>query len=498
MSKSEAKEILKIKPSIVELCEEESNNIYMLLTMCILTNKVNYNNLEFTNDFIEGVVKNKEHYIGIPLVANRTKLENGFYNNLTHEFDKKTGQLRTDQIGSFVDFWSESDSEDESIVKLMGKVKVFKRYPNVCNALIELYESGDLEFSCEVLAFGYAEKDEETGIRKLNYMYKDSVNELFGSCVVTNPAEPMSKAELLIAEALNKDIEGGDNLAEKQFTVETFNKGLEIQYHGNFETSALKLSEIEQQIYNYLNPVNPKTDYREYNYCIRDIYTDFVIVEDWNKWNTLWKIGYQIVNDKVQLDSDEQWVKGSLGFIPEGITIDELLSQVESAKMELNELENKYKEELQQMAEKVEKTVEQFEQETKELNEKIQELNKTIVSQEEKIKELEEKEVKLNEKIKELEPYKEKVEVAEKQAKQKELKGKYEKLLSEETRKSEAYMQAIEELNETKLNELVVNEVATKLSEKSKSEDPEVMVSARQDENLLPQSRKERWYASRG
>jgi len=127
-------ETLSITPKILELNEEETNDIFMTLTMCVLTNGVNLNNLQFTDDYINGIVENKDKYIGIPLVVNRLKLENGLYNNLTHEFNKKTGELNTDCVGSFVDFWSETDSD--GALQLMGNVRVFKRYPNVCNAFI--------------------------------------------------------------------------------------------------------------------------------------------------------------------------------------------------------------------------------------------------------------------------------------------------------------------------------------------------------------------------
>jgi hypothetical protein len=482
------KEKIMVKPKILEL--QQSNDIYMTITMCILTNQVNLNNARFTDDFINGVVENKEKYIGIPLVANRVKLENGVYNSLTHEFDSSTGELKTDIIGSFSDFWTSTD-EDGSLL-LMGNARVFKRYPNVCSALIELYESGDLEFSCEVLVTQY--EDIQDGVRTIGYA--DGANQLIGSAVVTYPAEPKSKAYLLVAEALEKDFgdSGGDKMS-KQHKTEVFNKGHEISYHGK-ELSSLTFEEIGNQIYNLLNPIDAKTGNREYNYWIRDLYNDYVIVEDWDDYNDLWKIPYQISNNTVILAPQDQWVRGSLGFIPDGVDIDSLMSDLESQTVEMNnkinELNTQHKEELEKMDEQHKAQIEELQSKIGQLTAKVDELNNLVVSQKEEIVQLQEKEKELNSVIEELKPYKDKVEQAELEEKQKALEEKFSKLLSEETFKSEEVQNAIKELNETKLNEIVVAEVAKEKISAPKKENVIVTASAQAD--LIPQSRKDRLY----
>jgi hypothetical protein len=467
----------------------------MELTMCILTNKINLNKLQFTNDFINGVVENKSKYIGIPLVVNRLKLENGLYNNLTHELDTRSKQLKTDTIGSFVDFWSQED-EDGTLL-LMGLARVLKRYPNVCNAILELYETEELEFSCEVLVYGYDNYDEETGIRSLNYEYEGQINELIGSCIVTNPAEPKSKAHLLIAEAVDKDLKGGEIVSDK--SEKKFNNGFNIRYHGDLELSSLKWSDISNQVYNILNPVNPKNNYREYNYYIVDLYTDFVIVEDWDDHETLYKINYKIENDVVVLEPKENWIEGYKGFIPKGFSVDDLLAAKNKMQLEMNnqiqDLNNKHKEEVETMEEKIK----ELESQVESLQKQVNDLNELVVSQKEEIVQLKNKETELNSTIEELKPYKEKVELAEKQAKQTALSEKYSKLLSKEAMESEEVKKAIEELNEARLNEIVVNEVAKEVAKKQQDgtqdkDSDEVIITASRQSSLLPEDLKTRLY----
>lgn len=423
----------------------------MTLKMCILTNQANLNNALFTDDFIDGVITNKEKYIGIPLVANRTKLENGLFNVLSHEFDQKSGELKTDSIGSFVDFWDETDTDGSRL--LMGTVRVLKRFPNVCNAIIELYDQGELEFSCEVLVFGYS--DVTDSIRSISYVFEDQTNELFASCVVTNPAEPKSTATMLVAEALIKDLEGGVKLSK----TEIFNKGIEIKFHGSFESASLKYSDVADQIYNILNPIDPKTGYREYEYWVSDLYTDYVIVEDWNSYETLYKISYQIINDTVVLDTEDMWIKGTKGFIPDSID--------STSENELSSIVVAQKEEKVKMDEDMLK---------------LQETNAELI--------------KTNEALL---VYKEKFEASEKQVKKDVLVEKFSKILSEESLKSEVVVKAFEELDEATLNSVVVSEVTKEIASKTTTDkkDVKVIVSARMQDDLVPQSTKDRLYAAK-
>lgn len=478
-------EILSIKPISLEL--NESNDIYMLLNIGILSNVANYNDAQFTDEFIEYIVSNKDTYIGLPLQVNKEKLENAEYENLTHEL--VNGKLMTDSIGSFVDYWTEI--VDDATV-LMGSVKIWKRYPNTCNAILELYENGDLESSCEVMVKEYKEITED-GIRIIDHA--EGSNAFIGSAIVSSPAEVRAKATLLVAEAYEKDLsienegKGDDNVAEK----EVFNKGHKIQYKGKFETASLKYSEISNQIYNKLNPINAKTNGRQYNYYIHTIYNDNVIVEDWDDYEVLFKIPYSIENDEVIISPSDQWEQGKLGFIPDNTT--ELANILADKEKELSDIQDELtqvKEELASMKNNETKEVTDF-------DDKIKELNGTIVNQAQTESELKNEIAELKSTIDDLNQYKEKVEKAEKEAEITELSNKYSKLLSEEAFKSEEVQNAIQELNSEKLNEIVVNEVTKQKNdvEVASKQNDDVVVVANKQEDLIVKDKREFWASPR-
>ncbi|MEQ6355246.1 hypothetical protein ABNX05_11510 [Lysinibacillus sp. M3] len=479
------KEILSIKPISLEL--NESNDIYMLLNIGILSNVANYNDAQFTDEFIEYIVSNKVTYIGLPLQVNKEKLENAEYDNLTHEL--VNGKLMTDSIGSFVDFWTETI--DDATV-LMGSVKIWKRYPNTCSAILELYENGDLESSCEVMIKEYKEITED-GIRIIDHA--DGSNAFIGSAIVSNPAESRAKATLLVAEAYEKDLsieneEKGDvTVAEK----EVFNKGHKIQYKGKFETASLKYSEISNQIYNKLNPINAKTNGRQYNYYIHTIFNDHVIVEDWDDYEVLFKIPYSIENDEVIISPSDQWEQGKLGFIPDNtVELTNLLSEKEK---ELSDVQD----ELTQVKEELASLQNDETKEASDFKDKIKELNDTIVTQAGTESELRNEIAELKSTVEELVQYKEKVEIAEKETEITELSNKYSKLLSEETFKSDDVQNAIQELNSEKLNEIVVNEVTKQKNEvevASKQNDDVIVVASKQDD-LIVKDKREFWASPR-
>jgi myosin heavy subunit len=477
-------EQLSIKPKILEL--QNSNDIYMTLNICILSNDVNYNKAQFTDDFIDGVIANKETYIGIPFVVNRSKLESGDYDNLNHELHN--GELKTDQIGSFVDFWKE---EIDGANCLMGSIRVFKRFPNTCNAIMELYENGELETSCEVLVREYQEITDD-GIRKIHY--NDGKNVLIGSCLVSDPAERRAKATLLIAEAHKKDLDqqmGGEKMDKK----ELFNKGREIKYH--IEKSEMSIDDIRDKIYNLLNPVDPETEERKYRYFIREMFQTYVIIEDWNESDKLYKVNYTVEDEKVSLAPESEWIQVEMTYQPVNTDLNSLVSEKET---EINELNNKLsqlKEELEKMSEQNKDLTKEYEEKIAELQAKVDELNALVVAEQEAKTALEEQIKELNAQIEELKPYKENFEKAEKEKQMAELSAKYSKLLSEEVFKSERVQKAIEELNVAELNSVVVEEVAKQKVETASKKSDDVTIVISEQEDLLPKNKHEYWASPR-
>lgn len=488
------KDKISVKPKIVEL--QNANDIYMTMNICILSNDVNYNNAQFTNDFIDGVIENKDKYIGIPFLASREKLKNGDFDNLTHELNTDTGQLETDQIGSFVDFWKE---EIDGADCLMGQIRIFKRFPEVCSAIKTLFSEGLLETSCEVLVSEYQEISEE-GIRLIHY--NNGKNALIGSACVTHGAEKRAKGTLLIAEAYQRDIQKqkGDiampqNSSDK---VELSNKGVKVKYHGQLEVSSLHFHEIENKIYNLLNPVDTENGGRDYNYYIIDLFNDKVVVGHWDK-DELYEIKYSIESENVVLAPEEDWVKGSYGFIPDGVDLSKTVSQYEERiselQEELDDVKKDKEAELKELETKMVGLQEKFDKATEDLKQ----ANDLIVSEQEKIQELEQKIQELNQTIDELKVYKEKYEEAEREKQQKELSEKYGKLFDEKTFKSKEIQRAIETCDVATLNSKfveIMSEQRQKELEMSQKSDGDIEIAAAKGEDLVPQEKDSSYWAS--
>jgi len=225
--------IEKIQANIIEL--NNSNDIYMTMNVVLMTSKKNLNGARFTPDFMSEIVANKEFYMGIPLVCEKYKLESGKFKSLGHAL-QSDGTFETEQVGSFVDFYTVTNDND--VVELYGVAKVFKRFPKVCNAIIELFNDKSLFFSVEVLVGEYQSLSNNERVVSANVE-----NRLFGDCIVTTPAEKESTAKLLIAEALNLDI-GGGNVKIK--SLEEFYTN--TVYH--FENSELDLTQVKTKVYN--------------------------------------------------------------------------------------------------------------------------------------------------------------------------------------------------------------------------------------------------------
>lgn len=271
------KQVEQIKLKVLEL--SDSNDIYMTLSLLLVTSNPNLNKCIFTPDFIHEIVENKDFYIGgVSLVAERNKLEAG-KKNLGHGLNKN-GELISDVIGSFSDF-SENQAEDNSW-ELLGTAKVFKRYPKVCESLVNLYNSGELSFSCEVLVSEYSKDDNG------NKIVDKGNGQFIGQCVVGNPAEVKSKAFMMVSEALNIDL-GSDNLNKNKTFEEMFQNTKIV-----IETSELDLTQIQRKVYSQFTELD---DW--YKYDIIEFSTNYIILLDYE--GDLYRIDYSISGDNLTL-----------------------------------------------------------------------------------------------------------------------------------------------------------------------------------------------------
>ncbi|MGD6876782.1 hypothetical protein [Bacillus infantis] len=495
------KEKQSISSSIIEISSKDK----VTKEATMLVHKIEYangNGLDFKQEYVE---KYKDTMLNKPVVARYYPLDDDLGD---HEpiFDSngKIIRLETIAIGTIKDVWiDELKIDDEtSVGALYAKADLWNyKYPEIIECLEKLFNDGNAESSVEVEIYSYGDNPTPEYRYPTDYCYIG--NCLLGSTVLPadSNAGVISLSQKEIASAVKNDL---DNLEKKgeidmPETKEVFNKGKEVNYHGALEVSSLKFSEVGNQIYNLLNPVDAQNGGRDYNFWIRDLYTDYVIAESWDNYEELWKISYTIENDTVTLAAKDQWQKGKLGFIPEGIEVNSLMSEKETEINELNDKLQKAKEELSAMSEENKDKVQELEATIQELNSKIEELNSTIVTQEEAKSTLEGQITELNSKVEELTPFKENFEKAEKEKQVTELSSKYSKLLSDETFKSERVQNALKELDAVELNSVVVEEIAkqkvTEVETASKNDD--VTVVASKQEDLVSKDKHEFWAAPR-
>ncbi|GEM_PF-3585847 len=479
-----SKDRQSLPSSIIEISSKDNvtKEVIMLIHKIDVANG---NGLDFKEEYVE---KFKDTLINKPVVARYLPLTDDLGD---HEpvFDSNGNivRLETIAIGTIKEVWTDEFETNSNVKALYAKADLWNyKYPEIITCIEKLYTNSNADSSVEVEIYSYGENPTQEYRFATDYTY-------IGNCLLGSNVPPadsdagvLSVSQKEIANAVKTDLQniknvqkGENELAEK----EVFNKGYETNYHGSMETSSLKFSEVRSQVYNLLNPVDVKNGSRAYNYYIRDMYIDYVIVEDWHDDVSLYKIPYSISNEQVIISPNDQWQKGSLGFIPEGIEIAQKEIEINTLQQELNQA----KEELSNMDEKKTKEVSELENKVAELEAKIVELNSTVVSQEEVKTTLEGKITELNSTVEDLNKYKDQVEATEKEIKLTELNNKYSKLIPEDVFKTEEVQNAIKELNSEKLNEIVVSEVAKhKLETASTNNNDVIVVASKQDDLIKP------------
>lgn len=494
-----------IKSSVVEIADADNGVTKEAIMVVHKIGITNYNGLDFEQPYVD---KFKDTIINKPVVTKYYPWKDDLGDH-EPEFDKDGNiiGLNTIAIGTIKEVWIDnlpSDEDDIEIPALYIKADLWNyKYPEIISCLQKLVEEDNADTSVEVEIYNYEEGASEEHRIPTNYTYLG--NCALGSTVLPadDDAGVINIAQREIASAVQKDLnklnnnknshKGVDHVAEK---VEVFNKEKKINYHGKLEASSLKFNEVANQIYNLLNPVDPKNGGRDYNYCICDIYVDHVIAEDWDD-DSLYSITYTIDNDQVILAPQEEWTKGSYQFVPEGVDIDSLVTNSNQQVTELNDCLNKAKEDMSKMAEDKSKEIEAKEKEIASLQTKLDEINEILADEKAGNIEYQSKIKELEENNKELMKYKDQVEKAEHDQKVAEVSAKYEKIMSKELFAKEEVKAAIDKLDTVELNNFVVEEIkaerelASKDNKDNKTED-DIVINSIQPEGM-PRSKADHW-----
>lgn len=114
-------------------------------------------------------------------------------------YDRKSGAFLAPMIGAF---HTVSKVQDEHGISLLGTARINKRNADVTQAIFELYERGELNFSFEILAQHISE---EGGVTVVDVA---EGNRLTAMAIVTTPAYPSATALSLAAELDTDAIRG--------------------------------------------------------------------------------------------------------------------------------------------------------------------------------------------------------------------------------------------------------------------------------------------------
>lgn len=216
---------LYVLASDVAISEQKSNDIFLLVEMRILSTQPNGNAEGVTPQFIDEIVANPEKYDCLPLYADVERLLARDFEHLGHMFNAETGAFGTKQIGSIRLFRKEDDAYGTSLI---AEGRIPKREAEVCNALMDLYKGGQLNFSFEIRYV----KDATVEKDGVLYVEENRENALTGVAVVSVPAYKESVALNLVAEKTEESKTEAEGVENKM----------------TLEEAMAKLDEKDQQI----------------------------------------------------------------------------------------------------------------------------------------------------------------------------------------------------------------------------------------------------------
>lgn len=282
---------------ILEVAEQQQGSeIFLSLKMVMFDTEVNLNGCQYTKEFVEEIAENKDgKYTCLPLVADVEMLASGKYNKLTHLQDKKTGDFKTTQIGSFYKF--ETNTTDEGVVQLIGYARVPRRHKKVCAALLKLHKDGKLKFSYEIAVANY------TVINGVKHIDIDENNFIIGLAVVSMPACVSSTSLLAASLENNLDIIEG----EKMFQI-IDDKA--VGYLSAELDSQQIITKISKLLPSFLEGKLKGFDdeqHRNWDIHVKYIFNEYVVIYDYHTGD-YYKITFKNGNNEIELLSLEKVV----------------------------------------------------------------------------------------------------------------------------------------------------------------------------------------------
>jgi len=128
--------------------EDRLNPVFLTVHFLLTSNRGNLNREAVTKKFIDDLVSNQDRFACLPMYVDMERLLTGDYDNLTHLYNRMTKKFETEQFGSLINFYEETD--EEGVTSLYAEARFPKRELDACMRLVDLYQQGRLRVSVEI------------------------------------------------------------------------------------------------------------------------------------------------------------------------------------------------------------------------------------------------------------------------------------------------------------------------------------------------------------
>ena len=192
---NEQKKLVLLAENVSISEEAKLNPIFLTVDVKLCDSVVNQNHEGVTENFIADVVQRSNDHVCLPFYADVKNLLAENYEQLGHLYNKVTRKFGTNMIGSMSEFYS--DTDENGVVSLYGKIKIPKRDRDIVYHLVDLYEMGRFAVSVEL---SYDPRElvvKQDG----NFIDASENSSLTGLCLVWRPACSDAYALDMVAEA---------------------------------------------------------------------------------------------------------------------------------------------------------------------------------------------------------------------------------------------------------------------------------------------------------
>ena len=225
---NEQKKLVLLAEDVLISEESKQNPIFLTVDVKLCDSVINANREGVTEAFIADVVERANDHVCLPFYADVKNLLAENYEQLGHLYNKVTRKFGTNMIGSISDFYS--DTDENGVVSLYGKIKIPKRDRDIIYRLVDLYEMGRFAVSVElsydpreliVTKDGkFIDASENSSLTGLCLVWKPACSDAYALDMV---AEAADDSEEIVAESEEHASERGENEPmekEKNLTAE--------------------------------------------------------------------------------------------------------------------------------------------------------------------------------------------------------------------------------------------------------------------------------------